>query len=142
MMASARAPLAIDQGIEHRVMLHVGIVETSVLTGHVFAIHRQRRDRGERQMVVARQRIGDRRVVAAFDDDLVKAHVQVVIDLKVILGHEALVEQLVAFDQAALERCTRLIGQTALGGLARRQAFQHAAHLDGTGDVMALTERT
>ncbi len=61
-------------------------------------------------MIIARQRVGDRRVVAAFDDDLVKAHVQVVIDLKVVFGHVTLFEQLIALDQAALQRGAGLVG--------------------------------
>ncbi|MNP87537.1 hypothetical protein D3C76_1884980 [compost metagenome] len=54
--------------------------------------HGQCGDRGERQVVVACQGIGDGRIVAGFDDHLVKAHVQVVIGLQVVFGHEPLVE--------------------------------------------------
>ena len=118
--------LAIDQGIEHRVMLHVGIVETPVFADHVVAIHRQRGDRCERQVIIACQCVGDRRVVAAFNDDAVKAHVQVVIDLKVVLGHVPFVEQLIAFHQAALERGLRDI--PALSQLALIQVFD--THVD------------
>ena len=74
------------------VVLHVGEVEAPVFAGQVMAVHRQCGDRRERQVVVARQGIGDGRVVAGFDDHLVKAHVQVVVGLQVVFGHEALVE--------------------------------------------------
>ncbi|MOA13539.1 hypothetical protein D3C78_1335970 [compost metagenome] len=87
-------------------------------------------------MVVTRQCIRNRRVVAAFDNHLVKAHVEVVIGLKVFLGDKAFVEQLIAFVQAALEGFPCFWRQAPLSGLAGGQAFEYAAHLHGPCDVI------
>ena len=87
-------------------------------------------------MVVARQGLGDGAVAAGLDDRLVKAHVEAVIRLQVLGQHMALCKDAVAFVQALLELRPRLLGDTALGRLARCQPFQHAAHLHGAGDVV------
>lgn len=42
------------------------------------------------QVIVARQGIGDHRVVAASDDHLVKSHVEIVMDFQVFYGHAPL----------------------------------------------------
>ncbi|MNE30810.1 hypothetical protein D3C80_1243470 [compost metagenome] len=117
-------------------MLHVGEVEAPVLASQIMAVHRQCGDRGEWQVVVARQGNGNGRVVAGVDDHLMKAHVQVVIDLQVVFAHKALVEQLIAVDQALLQRSACLHRQATFCSLTRRQPLQHTAHLDRTRDVI------
>ncbi|MNH30249.1 hypothetical protein D3C79_905350 [compost metagenome] len=74
--------------------------------------------------------------MAGFDDHLVKAHVQVVIGLQVVFGHKALVEQLVAIDQALLQRRAGLGWQATLCGLASGQPLQYAAYLDRASDII------
>lgn len=137
MIASARAPLAVDQRVDHRVVLHVGEVETAEFLLEIVAIHRQGAHRGERQVVVARQRHGDRRVAAGLDDGAVETHVHALVALQLLQQDLAVGEQSVALGQAFLQGRPCLGGQPALGRLACRQAFQNAAHLDRTGDILA-----
>ncbi|MOA32104.1 hypothetical protein D3C78_1532950 [compost metagenome] len=57
------------------------------------------------------------------------------VGLQVLGQHIALVEDAVALLQAGLQDRPGFRRNAALGGLARRQAFQHAAHLHGASDV-------
>jgi hypothetical protein len=93
-------------------------------------------------VVVARQGIGNGRVVAGFDDHLVKAHVQVVVGLQVIFGHEALVEQLVALTRHC-SSAARPSGESPRSA-AWRAASPSSTPRTSTAPAMssALTERT
>lgn len=71
-----------------------------------------------------------------------QTHVHVVIDLKVIFGDIALVEQGIALHQASLKRVARVLRQPALGHLPRRKPFQNATHVNRPGDLLRLIERT
>ncbi|VVP52540.1 hypothetical protein PS847_05457 [Pseudomonas fluorescens] len=87
-------------------------------------------------MVVARQGFGNRRVGAAVDDYLMKAHVEVMECLKVFFRHVAFVEQRITLHQAFAQRRLGFFTQAAFGALPRRQTLQHPAHLHGPGDIV------
>ncbi|MNP49257.1 hypothetical protein D3C76_1434320 [compost metagenome] len=87
-------------------------------------------------MVVARQGFGNRRVGAAVDDHLVKAHVEVMERLEVFFRHVALVEQRIALHQAFAQRRLCFFTQAAFGALSRRQTLQYPTHLHGAGDIV------
>ncbi|MNG21050.1 hypothetical protein D3C84_1053740 [compost metagenome] len=87
-------------------------------------------------MIVARQCVGNGRVMAAFDDHLMEAHVEVVIDLQVLYGYVTLVEQLITLQQAQLKGRAGFVRQPTLSGLSRRKAFENATHFNRTGNVI------
>ncbi|MNJ55406.1 hypothetical protein D3C77_508910 [compost metagenome] len=58
------------------------------------------------------------------------------IDLEVFLGDEAFFKQLIAFVQAVLQGILCRLRQAALSRLARSQAFEHTAYLDGSSDIV------
>ena len=92
-------------------------------------------------MIIACQGIGYGRVVTALNDNLMKTHIEVVIDLKIVLGDEAFIEQLIPLQQAQLQGGPRISRQPALSRQTCRQAFKHPAYLHRTGDIIG-TDRT
>ena len=79
-------------GIEHRMVLHMGIVKAPVLPIKVVAIDGERIDGCEGQVLVSRQCGCNGRIPTGLDNEPMKTLIEIMIGLEVSLGNMTFIE--------------------------------------------------
>ena len=120
--------------LDDRVVLHMGVVQTPVFRGKVIAVDGQRLDRGERQMVVARQCLTDRRIARRVDDRRMETDIHLKIGRRIRLLEPEFSEHRIAGFQELFDYIRTQIDAHLDAPRDDLTTFLIETHRDETGD--------